>query len=109
MSTRADTRRIGVVTDAGTGPGDGALGLDVFAGRAIAVQLTPGTLTVESPASLAARVAPATGAVAVPMRVVCDTEGLALAVNLGVTFLRGWDVTRDLATGRAWVAPASRA
>ena len=169
---------ISAFTKPGAPPLDGALGLDVFAGRAITFQLTRGTLTIESPASLAARVAPATGAVSVPVRLVRDAEGLALAVNLGVptaagtawmeldsgnsgptlfiakylaaqfrldtaqyapqpvrftvgdrvpvqgtarmldhmaidgnlgvTFLRDWDVTLDLATGRAWVAPASR-
>ena len=142
---------IAAFTKPGTPPLDGALGLDVFAGWAITFQLTRGTLTMESPASLAARVAPKTGAVAVPVRVVRDAEGLALAVNLGVptaagtawmeldsgnsgptlviakylaaqfrldhmaidgnlgvNFLRDWDVTLDLATGRAWIAPASR-
>lgn len=169
---------ISAFTKPGAPPLDGAPGLDVFAGRAITFQLTRGTLTLESPASLAVRVAPATGAVEVPMRMVRDAEGLALAVNLGVptgtgtawmeldsgnsgptlfiarylaaqfrldtaqhapqpvrftvgdrvpvqgtarmldhmaidgnlgaTFLRDWDVTLDLATGRAWVAPASR-
>ena len=35
-------------------------------------------------------------------------DHMAIDGNLGVTFLRDWDVTLDLATGRAWVAPASR-
>lgn len=156
-------------------PLDGALGLDVFAGRAITFQLTRGTITVESAGSLAARVARATE---VPVRLVRDGEGLSLAVNLGVptpsgmawmeldsgnsgpsmfiarylaaafrvdttvatpqpvqltiggrvpvrtvartlpgmamdgnlgvTFLREWDVTLDLAAGRAWLTAASR-
>lgn len=160
----------------GAPPLDGALGLDLFAGRAVTFQLVRGTLTVESPASLAARVAPGAGAVAVPVRVVRDGEGLALSVdlgvttpagtawmeldsgnsgpsmfvarylagyfgvdttqavsqpvrfaiggrvpvatvartlphmamdgNLGVTFLRQYDVTLDLAAGRAWLTPA---
>jgi hypothetical protein len=156
-------------------PLDGALGLDLFAKRAITCQLTRGTITVESPASLAARVAHATE---VPVRVVRDGEGLSLAVNLGVptpsgmawmeldsgnsgpsmfiarylaaqfqldttvqtpqrvqltvggrvpvrtvartlpgmaidgnlgvTFLREWDVTLDLAAGRAWLTASSQ-
>lgn len=35
-------------------------------------------------------------------------DRMAIDGNLGVTFLRDRDVTLDLATGRAWVAPASR-
>jgi hypothetical protein len=173
-------------TKPGTPALDGSLGLDLFAGRALTFQLVRGTLTVESPASLAARVTTsrvrATRAVEVPVRVVRDAEGLALTVNLpvstpdgtagmeldsgnsgpsmfvarylaglfgldttlttpqsvrlavgggtgpsvpletvartlprmamdgnlGVTFLRQYDVTLDLASGRAWLAPAAQ-
>lgn len=162
-------------TSPGAPPLDGALGLDLFAGRAITFQLTRGTITVESPASLAARVPRATE---VPVRLVRDGEGLSLTVNLGVptpsgmawmeldsgnsgpsmfiarylaaqfqvdtmrqapqavqltiggrvpvrtvartlprmaidgnlgvTFLREWDVTLDLVAGRAWLTSSSQ-
>lgn len=173
-------------TKPGTPTLDGALGLDLFAARALTFQLVRGTLTVESPASLTARIATSRGAasraVEVPVRIVRDAEGLALTVNLavptsagtawmeldsgnsgpsmfvarylaglfgldtaqtapqpvrlsvgapkgpsvpletvartlpkmamdgnlGVTFLRQYDVTLDLAAGRAWLAPAAR-
>jgi len=172
---------IAALTKPDAPPLDGALGLDIFAGHALSFQLVRGTLTVESAASLAARVAPARGAVEVPVRIVRDAEGVALSVdlpvqtpagtawmelhsgnsgpstfvarylagqfgldttrtvpqpvriafggrtgprvqvetvartlpgmamdgNLGVTFLRQYDVTLDLATGRAWLAPAA--
>jgi len=153
---------------------DGSLGFDLFAGRAITFEFSGKSIVVESPASLAARIANGTE---VPIRIVRDAEGLALTVDVGVPtsqgmawmeldsgggnsiiigkhvaalfkldpesramqqvsftlagtipltaparvmdhmimdgninvpFLQKWDVTLDLARGRAWVAPASR-
>jgi hypothetical protein len=75
---------IAALTKPDAPPLDGALGLDIFAGHALTFQLVRGTLTVESAASLAARVAPARGAVEVPVRIVRDAEGLALSVDLPV-------------------------
>jgi hypothetical protein len=154
---------------------DGSLGFDLFAGRAITFEFSRQSIVVESPASLAARIANGTE---VPIRIVRDAEGLALTVDVGVPtsegmawmeldsgggnsiiigkhvaalfkldpesravqqvtftlagkisltaparvmdhmimdgninvpFLQKWDVTLDLARGRAWVAPAGRA
>lgn len=65
---------------------DGSLGLDLFAGRPITMELARRTLTVESPASLAARVAHATE---VPIRLVRDAQGLALTVDMGVATADG--------------------
>ena len=153
---------------------DGSLGFDLFADRAITFEFSARSIVVESPASLAARIASATE---VPIRIVRDAEGLALTVDIGVStpegmawmeldsgggnsiiigkhiaplfkldpeskamqqvsftvggkipvtaparvmdhmimdgnvnvpFLKKWDVTLDLAKGRAWVAPARR-
>jgi hypothetical protein len=61
---------------------DGSLGLDLFAGRAITLELARRTLTVENQRSLAVRVAHATE---VPIRIVRDAEGLALSTAIGVT------------------------
>ena len=60
---------------------DGSIGLDVFAGRAITLSLTQKTLTVESKASLAAR---AKRGKEVPIRLVRDAGGVALAVEVAV-------------------------
>lgn len=60
---------------------DGSLGFDLFAGRAITLEFSGRAIVVESPASLAARVARGTE---VPIRIVRDAEGLALTVNVGV-------------------------
>jgi len=149
----------------------GAIGLDIFAGRALTLQSQRNRLIMESPASLAARIAKAKE---VPIRLVRDVEGVALAVdvgvptskglawmeldsgnggtlvvakhlaalfgldperkepqpvkfkltgdivveglartpdiimdgNIGLDFLRHWDLTLDLAKSRAWLAPA---
>ncbi|MDB4949585.1 MAG: hypothetical protein JWM27_2234 [Gemmatimonadetes bacterium] len=154
---------------------EGSLALDVFAGRALTLDLAAGRLTLESPASLAARVRTMT-----PLRVRVQREmgGRALSLftpvatargemwmeldsgnggtllvskpyaallgldsaatgsqrggftvmpgvraesemiftpdmivdgNLGMPFLRRWIITVDLATGRAWIAPAAPA
>ncbi len=149
----------------------GAIGLDLFAGRAVTLQSLRSRLIVESPSSLDARISKAKE---VPIRLVRDAEGVALAVNvevptskglawmeldsgnggtlvvakhlaalfgldpersepqpvkfklagnipvegvartpdlimdgnIGLQFLRHWDVTLDLAKGRAWLTPA---
>lgn len=60
---------------------DGSLGFDLFAGRAITFKFSAGSIVVESPASLASRVANGTE---VPIRIVRDAEGLALTVDVGV-------------------------
>lgn len=56
---------------------DGALGLDLFAGRAITI-LPRMAIVIETPASLAARIAHAKE---LPARLVRDAEGVALAVD----------------------------
>ena len=58
---------------------DGSLGLDVFAGRAITLSLADRTLTLESRASLTARMT----------RLVREAEGVALAVVVGVVTSEG--------------------
>lgn len=60
---------------------DGSLGFDLFAGRAITFAFSGRSIIVESPASLAARIAHGTE---VPIRIVRDAEGLALTVDIGV-------------------------
>ena len=150
---------------------DGAVGLDVFAGKVITV-IPRRAIVVESPGSLAKRIA---GSSLLPIRIVRDVEGLALAVdapvrtpsglawmeldngnggsqvianhiapllglatdvtepidaklvllndievqgkartrdlimdgNIGAGFLDKWNMTLDLAGGRAWLAPAT--
>jgi len=60
---------------------DGSLGLDLFAGRAVTLELSGRKIVVESPGSLADRVAKGTE---VPIRIVRDAQGLALTVDVGV-------------------------
>jgi hypothetical protein len=153
---------------------DGSIGLDVFAGRAITLNLAERTLTVESTSSLNTRIIQGRE---VPIRIVREVEGVALAVvvgvvtpegtawmeidsgngganviaahiapllnlktgmkepqparfnlaggipvtgdarvnetlimdgNIGTRFLIDWNLTLDLARGRAWLAPAKR-
>jgi hypothetical protein len=69
---------------------DGAVGLDAFAGRAITLIIQRRQLVVESKGSLAARVRKAKE---IPIRVVRDAEGVALAVDVAV----------PTAAGRAWM------
>ncbi len=68
------------------GPGgpkiDGVIGLDLFNRQSITLDLQHRSLTVETPASFAARTA---HAAEIPARLVKDAEGAALAVDLGVT------------------------
>ena len=77
-------------------PLDGAIGLDLFAGRTITLQLAERRVIVETAASVQARLRDATE---VPMRL-SRPDGLALDVNLGVTTPRGlaW---MELDTGNA--------
>jgi hypothetical protein len=65
---------------------DGSLGLDVFAGRAITLSLAERTLTLESRASLAARMKRGKE---VPIRLVREAEGIALTVVVGVVTSEG--------------------
>jgi len=60
---------------------DGSIGLDVFAGRAITLNLAERKLTVESRPSLNARIRQGRE---VPIRLVREVEGVALAVVVGV-------------------------
>ncbi len=66
-------------------PVDGSLGLDLFAGRAVTI-IPRKAIIVESPGSLAARVASARE---LPIRLVRDVEGIALAVDGAVRTPKG--------------------
>ena len=65
---------------------DGSIGLDVFAGRAITLSLAERTLTLESRASLAARMKRGRE---VRIRLVREAEGVALTVVVGVVTSEG--------------------
>jgi len=86
-------------------PVDGAVGLDLFAGRTITIDLARRQISLETSASLKRRLR---GAVEVPLRLVTSDAG-GLDVNLGVTTPRGlaW---MELDTGNAgptiFVSPA---
>jgi hypothetical protein len=69
---------------------DGAVGLDAFAGRAITLIIQRRQLILESKGSLIERKAKATE---IPVRIVRDAEGVALAVDVAV----------PTAAGRAWM------
>lgn len=75
---------------------DGAVGLDLFAGRTITLDLLHHQVVIETPASAQKR---RRGAVEVPLRLVTSDAG-GLDVNLGVTTPRGlaW---MELDTGNA--------
>lgn len=60
----------------------GSIGLDVFADRTITIEPRTNRVIVESPASVAERTKPA---ISVPARLVRDAEGVALAIDVGVT------------------------
>lgn len=77
-------------------PLDGAVGLDLFAGRTITIDLVRREITLETSASIKRRLR---GAVEVPLRLVTSDAG-GLDVNLGVTTPRGlaW---MELDTGNA--------
>lgn len=87
---------------------DGSIGLDIFAGRTITIDLAERRVIVETPASVKRRLV---GAVEVPLRLVTGDSG-GLDVNLGVKTPRGlaW---MELDTGNAgptifvseWMAP----
>lgn len=59
---------------------DGAIGLDLFAGRVITI-IPRQSIIIESPASLASRIATAQE---LPIRMVRDVEGIALSVDAAV-------------------------
>jgi hypothetical protein len=59
-------------------PLSGAIGLDAFAGRAVSLDLAGHRLIIESDASLRARIRQARE---LPIRIVRDAEGVALAVD----------------------------
>lgn len=65
---------------------DGIAGLDLFDGRAITLDLAHGRLTVESPASLAARIATMRP---LPIRIKREVDGLAVAVSAAVPTAQG--------------------
>ena len=65
---------------------DGAAGLDIFAGKTITFDESGQVLTIETPASLKARVR---NAKQIPIRLVRDAGGLALEVEIGVPTERG--------------------
>jgi hypothetical protein len=65
---------------------DGSIGLDAFAGRAVSLSLGQQSLTLESPASLRLR---ARRGKEVPIRLVRELEGIALAVVVGVVTPKG--------------------
>jgi hypothetical protein len=67
-------------------PHDGLIALDVFAGKAVTFEPAAGKLTVETPGSLASRAAHMT---AVPVRLVRDSQGVALTVDIGVPTPKG--------------------
>lgn len=77
-------------------PLDGSIGLDLFAGRTITLDLPHRRVVLETPSSLQARLR---GATEVPLRLVTSDAG-GLDVNLGVTTPRGlaW---MELDTGNA--------
>jgi Aspartyl protease len=64
---------------------DGAIGLDLFAGKVITI-VPRKAIVIETPASLVRRVR---GAKALPIRLVRDVEGLALAVDAPVKTPQG--------------------
>ena len=65
---------------------DGAVGLDIFAGRVITIEPRANRLIIETARSLATRIRTAKE---VPARLVRDAEGVALAVDGGVETRRG--------------------
>ena len=65
---------------------DGSIGLDVLAGNAITLSLAEKKLIVESPGSLASRIKRGK---AVPIRLVREAEGVALAVVVAVVTPKG--------------------
>jgi len=64
----------------------GSLGLDVFAGRVITIEPVANRLVIETPGSLALRIRDARE---IPVRLVRDAEGVALAVDGAVETPRG--------------------
>jgi hypothetical protein len=65
---------------------DGSLGLDIFAGQVVTLDVSGRTLTIETPRSLRARIR---NAKEVPARLVRDAEGAALSVDAAVPTPKG--------------------
>lgn len=65
---------------------DGALGLDILAGRVVTIEPHDNRLVIETPQSLATRIRHAKE---VPARLVRDAEGVALAIDAGVPTAKG--------------------
>lgn len=84
------------ITGKGSPPLSGAIGLDLFAGRTITLDLPHRRVVVETPASTRERLH---GAVEVPLRLVRGDAG-SLDVNLGITTRRGM-AWMELDTGNA--------
>ena len=87
---------LSTISGAEVPPLDGAIGLDLFAGRTITLDLPRSRVVVETPSSLKKRLL---GAVQVPLRLVRGDAG-GLDVNLGVTTARGF-AWMELDTGNA--------
>lgn len=79
----------------GAEPVDGLIALDLFAGRALTIDLPAMTLTVESADSLAGRVA---GLAELPVLFARELQGRALAASVGVSTGRG-TIWLELDTG----------
>ncbi len=79
----------------GTSPLSGGIGLDLFAGRTLTIQLHAQRIVLESGASLAARIR---NAREVPVRLVRDAQGAALTVDVDVPTNEG-DAWMELDTG----------
>lgn len=79
----------------GAEPIDGLIALDLFAGRAVTIDLPGMTLTVESPDSLAGRVS---GRAELPVLLARELQGRALAASVGVSTGQG-TIWLELDTG----------
>ena len=65
---------------------DGSLALDIFAGKAVTLDVGARTLTIETPASLARRIRVA---MEIPVSIVRDSGGAGLGFDVGVPTPRG--------------------
>jgi Aspartyl protease len=98
--TRKNLLTVGVfdlmsLLPAGASKLDGIIGLDAFADKSITIDLAKRSIFIETPESLAARVK---GATEEPVRVVRDSEGLALTLDAAVKTAKG-TVWMELDTG----------
>ena len=98
---------VGTIDFTGQFPGDkapdGLLSLDAFDGKAITLDQVAGTLTIETPASLAART---TGMTELPVRMVRDCSARCLNAFVGVATPRGrtWLILDSGAGGVSLIA-----